>query len=175
MAAPPAGSFLPAESATVLLDEDYGLYLLDRVRRARRRVLAAQFLVELRPELDASRLVFFLCRALAEAAWRGVDVRVVVSPFVAEPGLELNRVAAAWLAEHGVGVRVWAPWPGTHREAMHSKLAVLDDDTGIVSSHNWTPGAFSSNRESAVAVHSRDVADRLAETFEGYWEVASEL
>jgi phosphatidylserine/phosphatidylglycerophosphate/cardiolipin synthase-like enzyme len=162
----------PAQGATLLFDEDYGLFLLDAVQRARRRVLATQFLVELRPEFDGERYVLMLCRALAEASWRGVDVRIVLSRFVGDPGLDVNGIARRWLQARGVPVRVYQARPGSRREELHTKLAVVDDDLGIVSSHNWTPGAFVANREAAIAVRSRDVAGRLAEAFEGYWEVA---
>ena len=164
----------PARQAALLFDEDYGLFLLDAVQRARRRVLATQFLVELRPELDGERLVLMLCRALAEASWRGVDVRVVLSPFVADPGLDVNGIARRWLRARDVPVRVYRPRRGSRRREMHTKLVVIDDDLGVVSSHNWTPGAFAANREAAVAVRSRDVAGRLSEAFEGYWEVAGD-
>jgi phosphatidylserine/phosphatidylglycerophosphate/cardiolipin synthase-like enzyme len=164
----------PAASAALLLDDDYGLFLLDAVHRARRRVLATQFLVELRPEFDAERFVQMLCRALAEASWRGVDVRIVLSRFVADPGLDVNGIARRWLQARGVPVRRYRPRPGSRREQLHTKLVVIDDDLGIVSSHNWTPGAFAANREAAVAVRSGDVAGRLAEAFEGYWEVAAD-
>jgi phosphatidylserine/phosphatidylglycerophosphate/cardiolipin synthase-like enzyme len=173
MAARPLEIF-DAEAAALVHDEDYGLFLLDAVSRARSRVLATQFLIEMRPEFDVERQVQLFCRALAQAHWRGVDVRIVLSSFVASPGLDVNRVAARWLTERGVPVREYRPRPGGRRDAMHTKLVVIDDYLGVVSSHNWTPGAFAANREAAVAVRSVDVAVRLAETFEGFWEVSDD-
>lgn len=163
-----------AEEGTLLFDEDYGLFLLDAIERARSRVLATQFLVEMRADFDTERHVQFLCRALAGAAWRGVDVRIVLSRFVASPGLDINEVAARWLLARGVPVRAYRPRQGSARKEMHTKLAVIDSDLAVVSSQNWTPGAFDVNREAAIAVRSVDVAARLAETFEGLWEVGED-
>lgn len=163
-----------ADEAALLFDDDYGLVVLDAVNRARARVLATQFLVEIRPEFDTERHVQILCRALAQAHWRGVDVRVVLSSFVADPGLDVNAIAATWLESRGVPVRFYRPRGGSRREGMHSKIFIADADLAIVSSHNWTPGAFDSNREAAVMVRSVEATSRLAETFEGFWEVADD-
>lgn len=173
MAAKPLDVF-DAESGALLFDEDYGLVMLDAVNRARRRILATQFLVEMRPAFDIERHVQMHCRALAQAHWRGVDVRVVLSNFLTDPGLDVNAIATRWLKARGVPVRYYRPRAGGRREGMHSKIFVADADLAIVSSHNWTPGAFDSNREAAVMVRSRETASRLAETFEGFWEVASD-
>lgn len=163
-----------AAAGTLLFDDDYGLFLHDAIERARSRFLATQFLVEMRPELDTERHVQFLCRALAAAAWRGVDVRLVLNRFVAAPGLDVNEVAARWLLARGVPVRVYRPRQGSARAEMHTKLAVVDEDLAVVSSQNWTPGAFDANREAGIAIRSADVAARLAETFEGLWEVGED-
>jgi hypothetical protein len=47
---------------------------------------------------------------------------------------------------------------------VHNK-GVICDDTVIVSSVNWTLTSFDSNRETMVAIHSKEVSDRYAETF----------
>jgi len=165
----PTFDLFSAQEAAMLFDEDYGLFLLDAIHNARKRVLAMQFIVEIRPQLDRLRDVQFLARSLAEASGRGIDVRILVSPFVTDPGLDLNEIASRWLAARGVSVRTYQPRDGSRRTALHSKVAIVDD-IAIVSSHNWTPGAFAVNREAAVAVRSAEVANRLVETFEGLWE-----
>ncbi|MFZ5637773.1 MAG: phospholipase D-like domain-containing protein [Pseudomonadota bacterium] len=162
-----------AEDAIVLHDRDYPLWLLDRLRGARKRVLATQFIADLRPGADPHRDVRAVATALSHAAWRGVDVRIVLSRFVSDrAALEPNRVFARWLAPRGVGLRLYAPRTGSSRRDMHSKIVIVDDEWAVLGSHNWTVGAFGANHEMSVAVRSADVAARLRSTFEGLWATA---
>jgi phosphatidylserine/phosphatidylglycerophosphate/cardiolipin synthase-like enzyme len=162
-----------AEDALVLHDRDYLLWLIHHLRAARKRVLAVQFIADLRPEADPHRDVRAVAAALAHAADRGLDVRVVLSRFVSDRAtLEPNRVFARWLAPRGVGLRLYRPREGSARKDMHSKFVVIDDVWVALGSHNWTIGAFGANHEQSLALRSGDVAARLRSTFEGLWSTA---
>lgn len=162
-----------AEDAVVLHDRDYLLWLLHRLRGARKRVLVVQFIADLRPDADPHREVRAVATALAHAADRGLDVRMVLSHFVSDrAALEPNRVFAHWLAPRGVGLRLYGPREGSARKDMHSKFVLIDDLWVALGSHNWTVGAFGANHEQSVALRSIDVAARLRSTFEGLWATA---
>lgn len=164
-----------AEEVVVLHDRDYVLWLVERLRTARSRILAVQFIADVRPQVDDGREVRAVAELLARAAWRGLDVRLVLSRFVgADAVAEPNRVLARWLAPRGVGTRLYKPRDSSRRANVHSKFVVIDDHWVVTGSHNWTPGAFRENHEQSIAVRSTEVAARLRSTFEGYWENGEE-
>jgi phosphatidylserine/phosphatidylglycerophosphate/cardiolipin synthase-like enzyme len=170
--ASPLGSipFFQADRVCLLRDESYYQYLLDGIEQARQSILVAQFIVDARPEVDRLRSVRTLLHALSRAAWRGVDVRVLFSRFIGRyPRMHTNGAAERFLSRRGVSVRTFQPSEGSRRLSLHSKFAVVDRRLAIAGSHNWTPGAFHDNRETAIAVVSRDVATYLEQTFESHW------
>ncbi|NRA37159.1 MAG: hypothetical protein HRU15_03390 [Planctomycetes bacterium] len=92
-----------------------------------------------------------LCQALADAAQRKIDVRVVLDhsdPTAKYPGPD-NSEVVQWLSKNGVTV-IYDELERT----THAKI-VLCDQQAIIGSHNWTGYAVSKNRE--ISVLSSDV------------------
>jgi phosphatidylserine/phosphatidylglycerophosphate/cardiolipin synthase-like enzyme len=158
---------------SLLCDEAYLDYLHAVLPKARRRVWVSQFLIGLDPDSDTDGLVRGLCHELGRQAWKGLDVRVLLSPFLAgEPAYQLNAPAREFLGARGVRVRTYRAPEHSRRDGLHSKLVLLDGDRAVVGSHNWSSGAFCANREMSVAVRSVDVTRRLDMTFRRLWEAA---
>lgn len=162
--------FFDAEQAILLHDGDYPTYVLTHVRRARQCVCVAQFIVDVFPLHDRHRHVLTVCHALGRAAWRGVDVRVLLNPFETRDGIDGNLLAGRWLARRGVDVRSFRAAPGARRRLSHSKLVLFDRRLAVVGSHNFTNGAFNGNHETSLAVASPDVARRLQVSFDEMWD-----
>ena len=53
---------------------------------------------------------------------------------------------------------------------MHHKFAVIDNKTVITGSYNWTRNAELRNRENAIIIHSRQVAEIYTEEFFKLWQ-----
>ena len=92
--------------------------------------------------------------ALAEAAGRGVTVRVVMSP-----GEERQLVELWQLAEAGVQVRL-LPTP-----YIHAKLFLVDGARAFVGSQNMTATSLDQNRELGLVVEEPGALERIAEVF----------
>jgi len=107
---------------------------------AHRRVLAAVFIIDSRPEDDPGGTVRLVLDALARARWRGLDVRVLVGGSARTPAIELaERVAGRYLEAVGVPCRQFV---GRGREtSLHSKYLVADD-TVVVGSHTGPTGLW---------------------------------
>ena len=105
-----------------------------------------------------------LADLLGAAKARGVPVRVVLDPTVAQ-----NRPIAARLTSSGVGVR-WYPVDDHRGQIDHVKLLV-GDGTALVGGMNWG-GHSAANHD--YAVEDGDPADlgRLAAIFEQDWSLA---
>jgi len=99
-------------------------------------------------------------QSLANAAYRGVKVRVIL-----EPRVDSNYETASFLADRGVEVR-WATLDFTN---THSKYAVIDGETVIVGSANWSKHAMESNREAGVVVQDARIAQDFSAAFGEDW------
>ena len=94
--------------------------------------------------------------ALAEAARRGVAVRLVMSP-----GEERQLVELRQLAEAGVAVRL-VPSP-----YIHAKLFLVDGERAFVGSQNMTATSLDQNRELGLVVDEPGAVERIGRVFAG--------
>jgi cardiolipin synthase len=111
-----------------------------------------------------------LAHALAAAAQRGVDVRVVL-PATNVPQF-MNDVAledAGWLVEQGVKLGL------KQGPFEHTKLMVVDRAWTLLGSSNWDPRSLRLNFELNVEVYDADVAERTLATVEEVLEATTWL
>jgi cardiolipin synthase A/B len=125
---------------------------VERIERARQRVwLANAYFVPPPP----------MVRALAQAAARGVDVRIIL-PGVSD--LPLMRRAAR--SEYGgwldAGMKIFE----YQEVVMHSKYAVIDDDWSTVGSFNANSTSLAAANELNLFVFQPEFAERCAAQLE---------
>jgi phosphatidylserine/phosphatidylglycerophosphate/cardiolipin synthase-like enzyme len=114
--------------------------------------------------------------ALAAAARRGVDVRVLVEGGPVGGVTRREARLLDRLARAGVEVRAVAG-PYARYDFHHAKYAVADD-RALVTSENWKPSGTGgrANRGWGVVVRDAELADRLARVFraDAGWRAAVE-
>jgi phosphatidylserine/phosphatidylglycerophosphate/cardiolipin synthase-like enzyme len=76
----------------------------------------------------------------------------------------VNEPAARYLSRGGVQVRFDRP-----DMLLHSKFVVVDDDTAVVGSHNWTTGSFLTYRDLSIALRGGDAVALWKHRFEALW------
>ncbi len=98
--------------------------------------------------------------ALAHAALRGVDVRIILPQGIDHllPWLSAFSYYPQMLA---AGVKIWRYQPGF----MHQKVLLADDDLAIVGSVNTDYRSFMLNFELAAAVHDAGFAREVEKMF----------
>lgn len=99
-----------------------------------------------------------VAETLAEAAARGVDVRLITNSRKASRGLMARGVLGYmywrssahfhWLLDHGIRIFEWPP-PST----FHSKNLVVDGAVASVGSYNVAPGSTFHHAEATVIAH----------------------
>jgi len=153
----------------VLDGGDALLFLRTAIDEARARIWVQQFVIDVRPKADRSGMMRHILHALARAAGRGVDVRVLVPAVMAPSGdpHDMNLPAVRFLAARGVAVRRYEG--STVRPHHHAKVTIIDDDLLTVSNSNWTTRAFRENTEQGVAIRSVSVAGSAAGRFDWLW------
>ena len=163
---------VPAGSVKVVpvLDDDYLEAVLPVIKGAKRSIHVIMFsarFYERYPGSPTNRLL----RALADAASRGLDVRVVLehSRGWNEENARENRETGEWLEERGVDVRYDPPGRTTH-----DKLIIVDGRWVVVGSTNWSYHALTKNHEASVLIESPEVAARFETYFEQVWREATD-
>jgi len=133
--------------------------------RLRRRTIVAA----IRAARERLVLSIFRCddlvvrQALADAARRGVDVRVLMTARARAAGRALEELQA-WLTAHGIEVRRYAG--GTK---YHAKYLVADGRLAVVTTLNLTARCFSRTCDFTLVTHDPAVVSGLGELFAADW------
>ena len=153
----------------ILSDTDYYEALLPSVRTSQNRILCSMFIVDLTPPRDPKGLVYQLLVDCAGAAWRGVDVRILIGG--SRTNFEIGRLAA--VASHvGRSLGIETRWL-THYDVRGSHMKmVIKDNRVFIGSHNWSVGAFTNQTQDSIAIESETLAEYLTEIFETQWSRA---
>lgn len=166
-----AAGTLPAALTSLVVDAHYYDVLFGAIRAAKNRIWASQFSFNMQAIPDGKLQVRAIARALADAAKRGVDVRILVGGnarrLLAQPAG--NDLTLTFLRTLGVDVRAYV---SKTRAGSHAKYALFDADLALVGSHNWSPRAFGDGIDSTLAVKSKIVADKMAGVFKKAWKNA---
>jgi phosphatidylserine/phosphatidylglycerophosphate/cardiolipin synthase-like enzyme len=137
------------------------------IQTAERRCLCSIFIIDLKTRCTAPSCVADVVDDLRDAQWRGVDVRMLVGGSRSTFAIaEAAAVAVAHLDTHGIPSR-WLTSEKAVR-GSHAKTVVIDE-TVLLGSHNWSPGAFQADTQDSVLIRSAALAERFAAVFEGRW------
>jgi DNA uptake protein ComE-like DNA-binding protein len=120
-----------------------------------------------RPEDNTHKLL----DALADAKARGVAVRVILDRDRASDPYRstiINSPARTWLSSKGIPCRF-----DTEERLLHSKFVVIDGDTAIVGSHNWTKTSLVRMEDLSLVIRSTTLAAALRRRFSDLWSVSS--
>lgn len=147
------------DSAQVVPVSDRGYFPVvhDVFRKAERSIHIAAFELKYYVNYPDS-LQNTLIEDLVEAHERGVDVRIIVDEYSKENN------AYDYLASKGVKIR-FDPEDVT----THAKLVVVDGETVVLGSTNFSYYALEENNEADVLIVSRDFARYFEDYFEGLW------
>ncbi|WP_448562435.1 phospholipase D-like domain-containing protein [Trichothermofontia sp.] len=147
----------------------------------------ADTLTTARQQIDLALFVFSeqaLVNTLDRQRSRGVTIRALIDPgFAFRPyseGLDMLGLALAEKCKYEAGNRPWSPAittvgvpqlaPG---DLLHHKFAVLDRQTVITGSHNWSNAANQQNDEILVVVNSPIVAAHYQREFDRLYATAA--
>lgn len=152
---------LPMEGEVVIVEDSaYLSTVAPLIERANRSVYVIMFVMKYDPG-DDDDPVNELLNALADAASRGVDVRVLVD----EETRDSYPQTIEFLKEHGIGVRL----DRSSGVTTHAKVVIVDGEFAVVGSHNWTESAMRYNHEVSALIRSGKAAEELTNYFGRLW------
>lgn len=103
---------------------------------------------------------FKIAGALAKAARDGVDINIITSS-------SLQDKQATYLTNAGVHLRQ------SHHLYIHAKVMIIDNNTAVVGSINFTHASIDNNRELSVITHDPKVIKQLNQVFAEDWQNTS--
>jgi len=151
--APVVGGTSPAFAGdvTVLAETDYFPATLNAITHAKSDITMSMYLIQIDPN-DTADPAYKLTNALADAAKRGVAVKVVLE----NDKYKDNMNAYNMLRDAGAAVYFDDPYG-----FVHDKIIVIDRSVSIVGSHNWDKLALSGNHDTSILIRSTKTADEL--------------
>ena len=127
---------------------------LNEIQQAKSSIRLTMYLFVL--PVDRESKVRRLADALIEARKRGVDVKVVLDRNAWQDPTAKNLEAFRYLRDRNVEVFYDDEGKQTHAKAM-----VIDGQTVILGSSNWSESALSRNVEANVLIRSKELAAEL--------------
>ncbi len=155
-----------SESVKYVAGGDYFSVVQREMARARSSVSVCLYLFSFRPE-ESDSPVFELAESLARAHGAGVKVEVLLDQnFNFVEGEPFNpfegKNTAAYTYLKALGIPVSFDRASTY---THSKVVVIDEETVILGSSNWSYSALTKNLEANVLIRSTTVARAVLDSF----------
>jgi phosphatidylserine/phosphatidylglycerophosphate/cardiolipin synthase-like enzyme len=165
----PKPDLILAASPKVALisDRRYPKILRGMIQRARRRVWASVFIIDVNPAADPGHAVLDILQEMAAAQWRGSDVRLIAN------GSRTNfAIAEAVATAVAVARQLNLPtrWLGARdRRGSHAKYVIADDEV-LIGSHNWSPSGFLGSVQDSAWLRSPSLSAYLCALFAAQWQ-----
>jgi PLD-like domain len=160
-------TFFPARTITgtikvkpLLTPDDYRKPILDLIKSAKQRFfMQTQYIHTIAPAQDKGNPTHMdLIKALVELINAGVDVRLITSEFQDHMWIERLQDAGIDAVEH---LRI--------QPHVHNKGMVIDSQTVVVSSQNWSPMGTGDNRDAGLIIYNAQAAQYFEEIFLHDW------
>ncbi len=146
----------------LILNEEYFQVAHREIRKARESIYLIAYLFLLYDYQDAYPNRIF--KDLIDAQKRGVSVHVILDypkpEYTDEEGPK-NQEAYEKLKQAGINVRFDSP-----EKRTHNKVLVIDKETIIVGSHNYSFDGLRYNNEASLLLRDKDKARRLIGYFD---------
>ena len=134
---------------------------LNEIQQAKSSIWLTMYLIALPPKRLGSK-AYRRADALAQARERGVEVKVVLDgPAAVGDPADKNDRAYRYLRERGAEV-----FYDDEKRLTHAKALVIDGETVILGSTNWSEAALTRNVEANVLIRSKELAGEILSGFE---------
>jgi cardiolipin synthase len=150
----------PAKDCQLIVDSEYTKVVREAIKGAKKSIQMMMFeasYYQKYPDTPSNLLI----RELIAAQKRGVKVAVILEQGESmDRTTDRNLLTGKLLAREGVDVTYDPPTLTTH-----TKLLIIDGETVILGSTNWTYNALTKNHEVSVLIRSPEMAKALSDYF----------
>lgn len=154
---PVQGRVEPTPDYEIVCDQEYFEKVSLSIEEATRTIYVVQFLVAIGDTVAA------LIDGLVDARDRGVEVYVLL-----DEGPEYNVYAKEYMEQRGLQVRL-----DGNEKTIHSKILIIDNETLIIGSTNWSDNSIDNNNEANALIKDPRVAAYFERYFWNVWADSS--
>lgn len=161
----------PLSVQPVLSPDNYMSVIPDKLRAAKTSILIEQQYIR-----GKQADIQILLTAIAEARKhnKNLDIRIVLGKIFAKKDLDAEKENLALLKQQfglsaGKNIRYIDTTRFVH---CHNKMILVDGQSLLVSSQNWSDSAVSKNREAGVWLSHAGICDYFTQIFESDWKTA---
>ena len=105
-------------------------------------------------------MVNLLITELEKSAQRGVEVRILLDDNIAHNQRTVNSLKGI----KNIEIRLDSP-----QKTTHNKMLIVDGETVLIGSTNWTDSSLGSANEANVIINNKEIAAYLEEFFDKLW------
>jgi len=152
----------PLSGCTIntLLDRDYYRTLLSILGNAKRSVYVVMYVVKYDPR-EPDDPVNMLLETLVNMSNRGLDVKIVVD----DETYTSYPETIEFLKNSGISLKL----DEYKSRTTHAKIVIVDNETAVLGSHNWTESALTNNHEASIVTDCPGVVESLLHYFSNIW------
>ena len=152
--------------AGLIIDAQYRTTVRMLCQRARRRIYASVFIVELVSDSGLETEVIKLLDDLMDAYNRSVDVRLMIGGSSQNIDIQ-DKTEAALVHCRRLGIPCHLVALQSEKSS-HKKIVVADNYV-LIGSHNWSPGSFRGQTQDSVLVQDARLAAYFAHQLAQDW------
>jgi phosphatidylserine/phosphatidylglycerophosphate/cardiolipin synthase-like enzyme len=147
-------------------DDEYRRIAKLLCSRARHRIYASIFIIDIGPKGLEPSIVIELLKEISDANRRGVKVKVAIGGSSDNIRIQQTGEAAYFYCKQlHIPCKVIARKPN---RSSHKKVIVIDDYV-LLGSHNWSTGAFSGEIQDSILIADARIARFLVKQLEHEW------
>lgn len=162
--------YFQGERALRLSDEDYYVFLLDKIRSSSKSIYATIFIIDVFH--DRWGKIKRILDEIAYAKWRGIDVKIVIGHSNKSLSIDIpDRMSFRYLRDRDIPIKFSNP-PDDY--SLHSKYVIFDDNLVVAGSHNWAHLDIFMSKEDSVAIYSKDITINFIHEFNKLWNTGLE-
>ncbi|MCB0634624.1 MAG: phospholipase D-like domain-containing protein [Saprospiraceae bacterium] len=149
-----------------VFDGEYYPTIIQLIRSADHQCYCSIFIIDHNLKNDADLLVDQILIELANAKWRGVDVKLLIGGSRDNAQIRKTAILAAERAKKlALDYRLAS---ASKNNSNHSKLVIVDNYV-LTGSHNWSRGMFGEETQDSVLLENGALAVALTQYFTENW------
>lgn len=153
------------EKCLSLSDSAYYIDLVHQLEAAQFRIWINMFYIGITPKMDRDFLSRRLFDVLLEKVQDGLNVKLLLGTSRVYSPLEIQN----GIVETAYGKHLPTRFYSGTREFSHRKYVLIDEDTTLLGSHNWSHRSMKEGRDDSVRIVSGELTEYLSDDFHRNW------
>jgi len=137
-----------------IVDREYFPEARKLIEKAAKSISLSMFVVK------RGEMVNLLITELEKSAQRGVEVRILLDDNIAHNQRTVNSLKGI----KNIEIRLDSP-----QKTTHNKMLIVDGETVLIGSTNWTDSSLGSANEANVIINNQEIAAYLEDFFDKLW------